>query len=105
MLDRKIDLVKIRVQDVGTTCTMLASKFTRTLYTKEGIVIRLHHAHLLNTIAAYNNLLDDDELNAIYQKIEAEVRAHIKEKLPTHYQNLPIKFNKKIAMESRAIST
>jgi len=101
MLDRKIDLVKIRVQDVGTTCTMLASKFTRTLHAKHGIVIKLHHPHVLNTIAAYNNLLNDDELISIYKKIETEVRAHIKTKLSDYYQDVPIKFNKKVAMASR----
>jgi len=101
MLEKKIDLVKIRVQDVGTACTMLASKFTRTLYAKKGIVIRLHHPNLLNTIAAYNNLINDDELNKTYRKIEAEVRRYVSTKLPPHYQNVPITFNKKIAMKSR----
>ncbi len=103
MTGKKIELVRVRVQDVGIACIMLVSKFSRAIHAKHGVVIRLHQPHVLNTVAAYAALIEDEQLRSIYQLIENEIRQHLKAKHPNNYDQIEIRYNKKIALQSREI--
>ena len=100
-IERKVNLVGMRVQDIGTTCIMLVSKFSRTIHAKHGVVIRLHQQNVLNTVAAYTALFDDEQLNSIYQLIENEIREHLKVQHPKNYERLKFSYSKKVALQSR----
>jgi len=101
MLEKKIELKGLRVQDVGTTCIMLVSKFSRTIHAKHGVVIQLHKPRVLNTVAAYAAATNDDQLKAIYGQIEYEIRQHIKKTHPRSYDTVSLRYDRKSALESR----
>jgi len=92
----------IRVQDVGTTCIMLVSKFSRAIHAKHGLIVRLHQPHVLNTVAAYAAVTDDKLLKTIYLQIEHEIRQHLKHMHPGFsYDTVSLRYSKKGALESR----
>ena len=97
--EKKIELLNIRVQDVGTTCIILVSKFSRAIHQKRGVVIQLHKPHVLNTVAAYMALTDDQQLTAIYQRIENEIRQYLKKEHPNSYDTLTLRVSKKAALQ------
>ena len=100
VFDRSVDLSTIRVQDVGATCIMLVSKFSRIIYANHKVVIRLHHAHVLNTVYAYAKLIDDEDLKLVYKNIEREIYAYLASKYPPKQGNIGFRFNKKVALQS-----
>ncbi len=101
IFDRRVDLATIRVQDVGARCIMLVSQFSRLVYAKHKVVVRLHHPHVLNTVYAYAKLIDDKELELIYKAIENEIYRYLSTKYPKQEGNISVKFNRKVALESK----
>lgn len=100
-VEKRVELSRLRVQDVGTTCVMLVSKFSRAIHQKKGIVIRLHRPHVINTVAAYAACSNDPQLHAIYKQIEHEIRQHLKQEHPNSYDTLVLRISKKTALESQ----
>ncbi len=79
---------------------MLVSKFSRAIYSRHKIVIRLHHPHVLNTVYAYAKLIDDKDLKLIYLNIEREIHAYLRSKYPEHDGDIAFRFNRKVALQS-----
>ena len=73
----KVNLADIKIQDVGATCIMLVSKFSRAIKAKHGVVIQLRDPQVLNKVAAYASATGSDELKLINSQIEEEIRRHL----------------------------
>lgn len=100
-VDKKVELSSIKVQDVGNTCIMLVSKFSRAIHQKRGVVIQLHKPHVLNTVAALAALADDPKMNAIYQQIDHEIRQYLKVEHPHSYDTLTLNVSKNAALQNQ----
>lgn len=75
--ETKINLTEIRIQDVGATCIMLVSKFSRVIKAKHGVTIQLRDPNVLNKVASYARASKSAELKTIYQQIEDEIRRYV----------------------------
>lgn len=92
---KQINLRDIKVQDVGTTCIMLVSKFSRLINKKHGIVIRLHSPHVLSRVAAYAAATKSAQLKLIYEQIEVEIKKHLEKKHPEINSKVIFKYPEK----------
>ena len=76
----KVNLADIKIQNVGATCIMLVSKFSRVIKAKHGVVIQLRDPQVLNKVAAYASATDDAELKLINSRIQEEIRQNLSPK-------------------------
>lgn len=72
----KINLADVKVLDIGATCIMLVSKFSRIIKAKHGITIQLRDPQVLNKVAAYASATNNAELKHINAQIQDEMRKY-----------------------------
>lgn len=90
----RADLTNIKVQDVSTNCILLVSKFSRVLFNKYGLRLKLQEPRVLNKVAAYASSTDDKELNKLYKKIQREIVRHLRNTHPKKYDKVVLRHKK-----------
>lgn len=100
----KVNLTDIKIQDISSSCIMLASKFSRLAKAQHGVIIKLQDPQVLNKIMSYSVNSDSSELKKVSQQIEIEVLKHLQKISPQEY-DLVIKETNARDLLIRASST
>lgn len=75
--DIKVNLADIKIQDVGTDCVLLVTKFSRLLKLKHGVILKVQDKQVLSKVAAYANSSNSAQLKIIYDRIQGEITQHL----------------------------